>query len=741
MIGRSAARIDAPDKVTGDALYPADRFPVDALYAVVVFSDQVHARMLSMDLSEAEAAPGVVGIFTASDVPINEYGLTMFDQPVMVGVGDTGRSEVPADVSRWEADQIAIVIAETEAQARAAAGLIDVEWEQLRVVDTIDSAMAEDAPILHPERSPDSNTYIHYKARKGDVDDAWSAADVVVEGTYELPHQEHAYLQPEAAMSYIDDAGRVTVEIAGQWTYEDLGQIAHALDLAPEKIRIIYPAIGGAFGGREDMSLQIVMALASLELSKRGETRPITTRWSREESMVGHHKRHRAKVHAKWGATSDGHILVVESDNYIDAGSYNYTTNKVLGNLHLCCAGPYKIPNFRIDSYGVYTTSVPGGAFRGFGGPQGAFVAESQMNKLADALGMDPVEIRLVNLMEDGDLGLTHTPLPEGVSIKEVVSACADAADWSGPLGVGKPVAAFRTLPGDESTQRTGRGIACCYKNVGFSFGFPERSEAAIELHGKDRPERAVLFAGGAEVGQGGHTVWRQIAADATGLPLEAVDTVYSDTATSGDSGSASASRLTFMQGNAVLGAAEEAQKSWLNGDRPARGEFKYTPPPTDPLDPDGGPSTPNFAYGYVAQIVEVTVDIETGMLRIDRVVSVTDAGTVINPQLVEAQTEGAVAQAHGYSVTERLVVQDGRTINPRLSQYLIPGIGDVPKQVKTVLFNGNDPLGPLGARGMAEMPLMPYAPALAAAIHDATGKWVGTLPMTPERLAEAFAN
>lgn len=739
MIGNSLPRIDARDKVTGAARYPADGFPPDALSAVVVFSDQVHARMLSIDTSGALASEGVVGIFTAADVPVNEYGLTMFDQPVLVGIGGNGRAAVPADVSRWEADQVAVVVAETEAQAREAATRIVITWEQLPVVDTIDRAMASDAPLLHPEHPSGSNVYLGYKSRKGDVEAGWSEADVVVEGTYELPHQEHAYLQPEAALSYIDDEGRVTVEVAGQWTYEDLEQIAHALDVPSDRVRVIYPAIGGAFGGREDMSLQVVLALAALRLSERGETRPIAARWSREESIVGHHKRHRARVHARWGATATGDLVVAEADVLIDAGAYNYTTNKVLGNLHLTCTGPYRIPNVRVDSAGVYTTSVPGGAFRGFGGPQGAFVAESQMNRLAAALGMDPVEFRQRNFLTEGEPGVTHTVLPAGVSIAEVASATARAAAWDEPLPIVTPVRSFRTLPGDGDSSRRGRGFACAFKNVGFSFGFPERSEATVELHGTDEVTGAVLYAGGAEVGQGGHTAWLQLAAEAIGIPVGAVETRYSDTATSGDSGSASASRLTFMAGNAVLGAVEEAKKAWIDGERPGIGSFRYVPPSTEPLDPAGGPSTPNFSYGYVAQVVEVTLDAETGTLRVDRVVSTSDAGTIINPNLVEGQTEGAVAQAHGYAVMEKLVVEEGRIRNPRLSQYLIPGIGDVPREVVTVLFDGNDPLGPLGARGMAEMPYLPYGPALTAAIHDATGIWIETLPITPEALVRAL--
>ncbi len=735
-IGANAVRLDAPAKVTGAARYPADLEAEDALVAVAVFSDQPHARMRSMNVTAAEEVEGVVAVFTSADVPVNEYGLTMFDQPVMIGVEHTGRSDVPCDVSRWEADHIALVVAETQAAADAAVAAIEVEWDPLPVLGDIHESLAEDAPLIHPENGHDTNRYLHYKTRIGDVDEALAAADVVVEGRYVFPHQEHAYLQPEAALAYVDGEGRPTVQVAGQWTHEDQMQVAHALDLPDERVRIIYPAIGGAFGGREDMSLQIVLALAAMRLHDRGEARPIRARWSREESIIGHHKRHRGFIEARWGARADGTIVAIQSEGYLDAGAYNYTSNKVLGNMHLTAAGPYRCANVSIDSVGVYTTTVPGGAFRGFGAPQGAFAAESQVNKLAAALEMDPVELRRRNLYVDGDIGPTQTPLPPGVSITGVVDACADAAAWGDPPPDLGPVESFRTLSSPAATTRRGRGFACGMKNVGFSFGFPERSEARIVHHG----DRAVLHVAGADVGQGAHTVFRQLAADALGMEPEVVEMVVSDTATTGDSGSASASRLTFMQGNAILGAAEEAQKRWLDGDRPAVGEFRFEPPSTEPLDPDGGPSTPNFAYGYVAMAVDVSVDVETGRIRVDRVVSCTDVGRAFNPQLVEAQTEGAVVQAHGYAVTENLLLEDGRIVNPRFSQYLIPGIGDGPQRIQTVLFEHPDPLGPLGARGMAEMPFVTYAPAVTAALYDATGVWFDEIPLTPPRIVGGLA-
>ena len=735
-IGKSEYRGDAAGKVTGATRYPGDLERAALLHARVMFSGQPHARMRAIDLSAAQAVPGVVAIFTAADVPLNEYGLTMHDQPVLVGIGGNGRSPVPADVSRWEGDQVAIIVATSVAAASEAMAKIAIDWEQLPILPDLEAALASDV-LVHPETPAGSNAYYHLKIRKGDMAAGWAAADLIIEDEYEFPNQEHAYLQPEAALSYIDEEGRVTVEVAGQWTYEDQEQIAHALDLPADQIRVIYPAIGGAFGGREDMSLQIVMALAAWKLHQRGETRPIRTVWSREESIIGHHKRHRGKAKARLGATRDGIITAVEADLYLDAGAYNYTSNKVLGNAHVCVGGPYNIPNARIDSYAVYTNAVPGGAFRGFGAPQGALVAEGQINKLAAALGMDPVEIRLKNCLTDESISITQSAMPPGVSMAEVIQKCADAAGWENGLQANPQVSSFASLPTRPEAIRVGRGFACAYKNVGFSFGFPERCEATIELHGQREIERVVLRHGGADVGQGGHTAFRQMAAAATGVPLDRVEIVASDTATSGDSGSASASRLTFMAGNSIRQAATEALAKWDGEDRPAIGYAKYVPPATEALDPETGICNPNFSYGYVAEYVEVAVDVETGHLELHRVVCADDVGKAINPQLVTGQIEGAIVQAYGYAVTEKLRQENGHILNPRLSTYLIPGIRDIPHQVDSVIVEVPDPLGPWGARGMAEMPFIPLAPAIAAAIHDATGVWLDTIPFTPGWVSE----
>jgi CO/xanthine dehydrogenase Mo-binding subunit len=498
------------------------------------------------------------------------------------------------------------------------------------------------------------------------------------------PAQEHAYLQPEAGIAYIDEQGRVTVEVAGQWTHEDQEQIAHSLDLPIDQVRVIYPAIGGAFGGREDMSVQIVLALAAWRLHQNGIKRTIKIIWSREESILGHHKRHPFVLRERWGADEEGKILAAEMEIIQDGGAYAYTSTKVLGNAILMSTGPYEIPNVKADAYSVYTNNIPGGAFRGFGGPQAAFAAECQISKLAEALGLDPVEIRSRNLLKEGSKLAVDSPLPEGVSIEQVVEETAMRAGWKRTNGEWiRP----ELVEAEEGYLKRGMGFACGFKNVGFSFGAPEQCMATIELRGGAEIEEVHLFHAGADVGQGAHTVMVQMAAEAVGVSSDKVKIIASDTATSGNSGSASASRLTFMSGNAIRGAAESALEKWRGEERPAIATYQYRPPPTTPLDPETGRSNPNFAYGYVAQAVSVEVDTELGTVRILDVFSGHDVGKALNPQQVEGQIEGAVVQAAGYALTEDFQQQDGYVQTSLLSTYLIPTVLDIPERVESLIM------------------------------------------------------
>jgi CO/xanthine dehydrogenase Mo-binding subunit len=626
---------------------------------------------------------------------------------------------------RFVGDQVAVVVAETEAIAAKGRDLVQVSYEDLPVVTSAMQALKDQATLLHPER--DSNVFCHYRIRKGDVEAAFAQADVIVEGEYRTPPQEHAYLQPEAGIAYIDDEGRVTVQVAGQWTHEDQEQIYHALGLPAEQVRVIYPAIGGAFGGREDMSVQIVLALAAWRLNQRGIRRPVKIIWSREESIVGHHKRHPYFIKAKWGATREGKVVAAEVDLVADGGAYIYTSTKVLGNATLMCTGPYEIPNVKVDSYAVYTNNLPNGAFRGFGGPQGAFAAEMQMNRLAESLGIDPVEMRMRNVLHEGALLSVGTPLPPGVSMPQVIEKCRIES-----LKLKEEVKSFNMKP---SHLRRGFGFASAYKNVGFSFGYPENSWATVELYGGAEIQRAVVHQAGADVGQGAHTVMAQMAAEALGIPVEKVQMVVSDTAFTDNSGSASASRMTFMSGNAIKGAAELALEKWLVEERPAIATYQYRAPKTTPYDPQTGKSEPNVSYGYVAQAVTVEVDTETGHVRILDVVSTDDVGKAVNPQQVQGQIEGAVVQAAGYAILENFVQTGGYVQTQHLSTYLIPTVLDVPERVQSVILEYPDPRGPWGARGMAEMPFLPLAPAIIDAVHDAIGVWFNEFPLIPERV------
>jgi CO/xanthine dehydrogenase Mo-binding subunit len=714
IVGKSTPRVDALGKVTGKTPYSGDLSVKGMLHMKILFAGRPHARIKRILVDHAQVAPGVVAIYTAKDIPVNEYGLQWRDQPVLCGPGS---SKAGADVVRFVGDQVAVIVANTEAQAAAARDLIEVEYEDLPVVTDPEAAMQPDAPRVHAETG-NSNICVHYKIRKGDVAGGFEQADVIIESEYRTPVQEHAYLQPEAGLAYIDDNGHVTVESAGQWTHADREQIAHALGLPNESVRVVYPAIGGAFGGREDMSVQIVLALAAWKLQ-----RPVRIIWSRQESIIGHGKRHATIVRGKWGATKDGVLVAAEIEMIGDAGAYMYTTNKVLGNSTITSTGPYFIPDVKTDVYGVYTNNVPGAAFRGFGAPQALYMAELQMDKLAEKLGMDPVEFRLKNALRDGLTLGVGTPAPGPVSIPEVIQAAADKFDWSN----------YKKQKNGHLVR--GRGFAAGFKNVGFSFGYQENCWARIELHGDATIDQVVLLHAAAEVGQGTHTVMTQMAAEALGVPVEKVSLVASDSAIMGNPGSVSASRMTFMSGNAIRGAAKAALKKWISEERPAIGEFKYLAPPTTPFDKETGHSMPNFSYAYAAQAVEVEVDTETGHVRVLRIVAADDLGKAINPDLVVGQIEGGVVQAQGYALLEDYKTKDGYVLTDQLSTYLIPTIWDIPEKVEAVILEVPDPNGPWGARGVGELPFLPTAAAISAAVHDATGVWYNEFPLTPERI------
>jgi len=726
-IGQSVRRIDALAKVKGEAIYASDMTMPDQLILKVKLAHRPHAIVKRVDTHRAEALEGVLAVLTSRDVPVNEFGYYTYDQPVLCGQS----AKAYTDRVRYVGDRVAAVIAEDESIARRALDLIEVTYEDLPVVSDVEAALLPDAPVVHPDVG--SNVFDHQKLLNGDIEAGFRQADVLVESVYNTPAQEHAYLQTESGLAYLDDQGRVVVVTTGQWGAKDRKQIAHALGLPEERVRVIYPMTGGAFGGREDISVQIIVALAALKLQELGTPRPVKIVWSREESILAHCKRHPYRVYTKWGATREGMIVAAEVKILADGGAYKFTTSIVTSNSVINSLGPYEIPNVKVDAYDIYTNNVPRGAFRGFGGPQGVYIAEQQVNKLAEALGMDPVELRMRNLAREGSLQTAGTPYPPGVTIREVTTACAEGSGWV----LDDDGWRLELKPYNHNTAniRHGIGIACAHKNIGFSFGYPESCTVGIELQGGSEIERAIIRHGASEVGMGAHTAISQMAADALGIPIERVELISTDTAEVEDAGSVSASRMTFFIGNALLEGAAIALEHWQNEERPVKLTHKYLPHQTTRPDPETGQCDPNVSYAYTTQAAEVSVDLETGKVVVEKIICAIDVGKAINPQQVEGQIEGGLVQSVGYAVMENFIEKNGQVLTPSLSTYLIPTSVDVPKELKTIILEIPDPRGPWGARGLGEVMNMCLAPAVAAAVHDATGVWFDEFPLVPERV------
>ncbi len=727
LIGQAVPRPDALGKVTGAAMYPADLVRADMVQLKAVFANRAHARILSIDASAALAHAGVIAVFTAADVPYNRFGLIDDDQPLLCD-----------DKVRFVGDRVALVAAETAEAAEAAAKLVHVEYEDLPIVSDARAAMESDSALVHADR--ENNILGHIRIRKGDVDAAFASADVVLEEEFSTSWQEHAYLQPDAGVAYYEGE-KLVVETAGQWLHEDRRQIAKMLQFGEDDVVIRYAKIGGAFGGREDLIVQPLLALATWKLK-----RPSALVWSREESIVGHQKRHPYFIRSKWAANKDGKIVAAQTELLADGGAYASTSVEVLKGATVGASGTYEIESVASDGYVVYTNNVPCGAFRGFGLPQAQFAAESMVTRLALALGIDPIEIRRRNMYREGSLTATQTPLPQGVSALPVLERC-----------VTEMQARFRPSSFDYTHQRCatqddnlsangarhndvvrGVGIASGIKNVGYSFGFPDQATATVELYGEKEIDRVVLRIGAAECGQGAHLVMRQVCAATLNVPLDRIELIAEDSHEAPNAGSASASRMTFMGGRAVKDAATAALEKFPGKD--AKATVQFRPAETTPLEPETGKGFPHFNYGYVSQAVEVEVDTATGLVRVLRIISVHDVGRAINKQQVEGQIEGCLAQAVGYALTENFQCKDGRILTPHFSNYLLPTTLDMPTDVYPVIMELADPNGPFGARGVAEMALVPFAAAVANAIHAATGAWVTQIPFTPERVLAAIA-
>ncbi len=699
-VGRSLARLDARDKVTGAALYAADLRFDGMLYGAVVRSGQPHAVVLEIDTREASTMAGVAAVFTAGDIPgLRVNGYVRRDWPILVGAGER---------VRYMGDAIALVAAETPAAARSAASAVRVTYRPLQGVFTAQAALAAGAPQLH-DASP-GNLLRHIVVTKGEPAQAMARAEVVVEGEYSTPFVEHAFLEPEATVAVPLEDG-VTVYVGSQIPFADRRVVAETLGLPLEKVRVIQTTVGGAFGGKEDVAGQPLAALMA-----HATRRPVKLVYSRQESMVVHPKRHATTIHVRLGATAEGRLTAVQATIWGDSGAYASLSDHVMSRTATHLAGPYVVPNVAVDCFAAYTNNPPAGAMRGFGVPQAAFAIESLMDELARQVHLAPLELRRRNALTVGGETATGQILRDGVGLLETIDGVDVEVQRLGaaalsPSGPGK---------------RRAWGFACGFKNVGLGGGAADTAGAEVVWQAGGRVEVRI---GAAENGQGLVAVAAQIAAEELGIPYENVGVVVGDTALTPDGGPTTASRQTFVTGNAVRLAARALNARRGSGDLPdgASETFIYQPPKTVPVGQQGNK---HFAYGFATQAALVEVDERSGSVEVITVVAAHDVGRAINPLAVRGQIEGGVVMGLGFALTERLDLKEGRTGNADLRRYRLPRIAQAP-EIIPIIVEAEAAAGPYGAKGVGEMATVPTAPAVTNAIFAATGQRVFDLPAT----------
>ncbi|MFC6088736.1 xanthine dehydrogenase subunit D [Saccharothrix lopnurensis] len=760
-IGSSPQRPDGNLKVRGEFAYSSDLWHEDMIWGATLRSPHPHARIRSVDITGALQVPGVYAVLTHRDVPgLNLYGLEHKDQPVLA-----------EDVVRYQGEPIALVGADHPETARRAMERIEVEYEVLEPV--VDMETAVDDPPLHPG----GNLVRHVPIRRGDQD---ARAEVVVTGRYEVGMQDQAFLGPESGLAVPAEDGGVDLYVATQWLHVDQAQVAAALGLPLEKVRLTLSGVGGAFGGREDLSMQVHACLLALHTGK-----PTKMVYNREESFYGHVHRHPAVLHYEHGADRTGRLVYVKARIHLDGGAYASSTGAVVANAATLGIGPYEVPNVTVDCWGVYTNNPPCGAMRGFGAVQTGFAYESQMDKLAAALGMDPVDLRLVNAMSEGSV------MPTG----QVVDSAAPVARLlelvrAKPLPPRPTAVDLRDLPGGVSNTTHGEGVvrgvgyAVGIKNICFSEGFDDYSTARVRLQVINGEPVALAHTAAVEVGQGLVTIMQQIVR--TELGVERVTILPMDTGI-GNGGSTSASRQTYVTGGAVKAAcaAVRLRLARLARDRTPAGldptaldltaldltaldptapapdpaspdPAPFDPAPfdlaallgnevieetaewrhraTEPLDPVTGQGNAHVQYGFAAHRAVVDVDTELGLVKVVELACAQDVGRALNPQAVLGQIQGGSAQGLGLAVMEEIQVEGGRVRNPSFTDYLIPTVLDMPPMTIDVLELA-DPHAPYGVRGVGEPPTISSTPAIVAAVRAATGRDLPRVPVRPEHI------
>jgi aldehyde oxidoreductase len=742
-VGSRLVRLDGKKKVDGSEIFGADEIPAGTLGVRVVRCPHARARFQIGDLDRFVADhPGVVLVLTAKDVPgVDCYGVIprFADQPVFAHYE-----------ARFRGEGIAAVVGETEALDALELAEFPVRWLELPALKTIDEALASDAPRMHAHR--ERNVLVRGRVVCGDVEKALAEADFAVEGEYETGFVEHAYIEPEAGFARRVGDG-IEVQACTQAPYMDRDDIAKILGIAAEKVRIIPTAVGGGFGAKLDLSVQPFVALAAWKVG-----RPVRMVYSRTESIVSTTKRHPARMRVRAGATREGILTAVDFSADFNTGAYSSWGPTVAGRVPVHASGPYRVPNYRALTRAVHTNVVPAGAFRGFGVPQAAIAQEQLYDDLADRVGMDRLEFRILNALDDDSPTVTGQVLGEGVGIR----ACFEALRprWQAARAESAAFNASAAGP-----LRRGVGVAGMWYGCG-NTSLPNPSTVRIGLK---RDGRIALHQGAVDIGQGSNTIVTQICADALMAPVSQFDLVSGNTSISPDCGKTSASRQTFVTGKAAYLAGSKLRREILKvagacdcatiefgdgcvtvGENGARNvvalaelpldAYGYVitseatfDPPTSALD-ENGQGTPYAVFGFGAHLAEIEVDVELGTVRVLKVTAAHDVGRAINPTLVEGQIEGGVAQGLGMALMEEFFPGKGENLH----DYLIPSAGDVPP-VESILIEAASSIGPFGAKGIGEQAVIPTAPAILNAIHDAVGVRIHKVPATPDRVRSAI--
>ncbi|GAA2810529.1 xanthine dehydrogenase subunit D [Saccharopolyspora taberi] len=747
-IGESPLRPDGALKVRGEYAYASDLWAENMLWGATLRSPHPHARIRSINVGPALKASGVFAVLTHEDVPgENLYGLKHADQPALA-----------EDVVRYKGEAVALLAADHPETARRALELIEVDYEVLEpVTDPQAAAHDESLPKLHAG----GNVVRHQKIIKGDPE---AKADVVVSGTYTVGMQDQAFLGPESGLAIPAEDGGVDLYLATQDLHSDLRQTARVLGLAPEKVRMTMSGVGGAFGGREDLSIQVHVCMLALHTR-----RPVKMVYNREESFYGHVHRHPAKMYYEHGATRDGKLVYVKARQYFDGGAYASKTPVVVGNATTLGAGPYVVPNVDIEGWGLYTNNPPCGAMRGLGAVQPTFAYESQMDKLADALGMDPVDLRIRNAISQGETIPTGQVLDYPAPVAELLERLRNIP--LPPENRTDPVD-IRDMPGGASNTTHGEGVkrgigyGVTIKNICYAEGADDFSTARVRLQVVGGEPMAMVHTAAAEVGQGLVTVQQQIAR--TELGVERVNIHPNDTSV-GPAGSSSASRQTYVTGGAVKTACEAVRDvlfqrvveqyqenvaqlslnggkvvSAVNGvladiadvlgDDVIEETREYHHRQTFPMDETGQSPQVQVQHAFSAHRAVVDVDTELGLVKVVQLDVSQDVGKAVNPDALVGQIQGGSAQGLGLAVMEEIKVDAGNIRNPSFTDYLIPTILDMPPMTVDVIERG-DPNAPYGVRGAGEPPTISTTPAVVAAIRAATGKELPHTPVAPEHI------